>query len=337
MLRFALPSKGTLYDPTLNLLESCGLRVSRPNLKQYTARIAALPDAEVLFHRPADIVAKVAAGDVDLGVTGLDLVREEAGDDPNLLVIEPDLGFARADLVLAVPEAWVDVQGWSDVADLAAEFAAAGKQLRIATKYANLVRAFFYERGVNIFTLVNSQGATEGAPGLGYADMIADITETGTALRENRLKIVAGATILRSQACLVASRRALTTDTAKRAAVRTILELLEARRRARGLVQVVANVPGDDPAAVAAAVTAHPDLRGLQGPTVAAVFSSRAVAAQWFAASVVVPSDRMLAAVTHLRQIGSTGIVVLPVQYAFADQADNYRRLLGELDIEDER
>lgn len=332
MLRFALPSKGTLYDPTLNLLESCGLKVSRPNQKQYTARIAALPSAEVLFHRPADIVAKVAAGDVDLGITGLDLVREDAGDEPDLLVIESDLGFARADLVLAVPEAWVDVQNWADVADLAAEFAAQGKPLRIATKYLNLVRAFFHARGVNAFTLVESQGATEGAPGLGYADLIADITETGTALKENRLRIVAGSMILRSQACLIGNRRTLAAAPDKRAGVRQLLEVLEARNRARTLAQIIANVPGVDAAAVAAAITAHPDLRGLQGPTLANVFSSRGDQAHdWFSASVIVAADRMLAAVAHLRSIGSTGIVVLPVQYAFGDRSESYARLEAAL------
>lgn len=331
MLRFALPSKGTLYEPTLQLLESCGLRVSRPNLKQYTARMNALPDVEVSFHRSTDIVAKVVVGDIDLGITGLDTVREVAGDAPNLVVIEPDLQFARADLVLAVPEAWVDVQNWSDVADLAAEFAIEGRQLRIATKYQNLVRTFFRDRGVNIFTLVDSQGATEGAPALGYADMIADITETGTALRENRLKVVSGTTILRSQACLIGGRRELARDERKREAVQTILELLEARRRARGLAQIIANVPGTDAVAVAAQVTAHPDLRGLQGPTLAPVYSSREDSGQWFSASVVVAADRTLAAVTHLRSIGSTGIIVVPVQYAFADQSETYSRLLQAL------
>lgn len=338
MLRFALPSKGTLYEPTLQLLQSCGLRVSRPNLKQYTARIAGLPDTEVLFHRPSDIVAKVVAGDVDIGISGLDLVREEGGDDPNLLVIEPDLGFARADLVLAVPEAWVDVQSWLDVADLAADFAAAGRQLRVATKYRNLVRSFFYERGVYMFTLVDSQGATEGAPGLGYADMIADITETGTALRENRLKVVAGATILRSQACLIGGRRALAGDERKREIVGTVIELVEAQRRARGLAQIIANVPGPDAATVAGCMTTNPHLRGLQGPTIAPVFSSRpdADATNWWSISVVVATDHVLGAVVHLREIGSTGIVVLPVQYAFADRSVSYSRLLQALNQQEE-
>src|SRR3712207_3539782 len=161
MIRFAIPSKGTLYDGTLQFLESCGLKVSRPNPRQYTARIRGLPNTEILLHRPTDIVQKIVLGDVDIGITGLDLVREYAGDEPNLLVADANLGFGRSDLIIAAPEAWVDIQSWSDIADLAAEFAVSGRQLRIATKYSNLVRSFCYNNGINVFTLVDSQGATE--------------------------------------------------------------------------------------------------------------------------------------------------------------------------------
>jgi ATP phosphoribosyltransferase len=290
----------------------------------------------VLLHRPTDIVYKVANGDVDLGITGLDLVREYGADEPNIVVADAHLGFGRSDLIMAVPEAWVDVQSWADLADLAAEYAAAGQQLRIATKYRNLVRSFCYQRGVNVFALIDSQGATEAAPALGYADMIADITETGTTLRENRLKIVAGTRILRSQACLIAGRRALRQDRTKLEVTRTVLELVEARRKARGQAQVIANVPGLSAAAVAERMMESPDLRGLQGPTIASVYSAPGAVARppqdWFAVSIIVQGDRVLAAVEQLRTIGSTGIVVLPLQYAFADQSEAVRNLVQELE-----
>jgi ATP phosphoribosyltransferase len=326
MIRFAIPSKGALYEGTLQFLESCGLKVSRPNPRQYTATIRTLPGVEVVLQRVSDIVQMVAAGDVDLGVTGLDVVREYAGDEPNVLVADANLGFGRSELVMAVPEAWVDVQGWPDLADLAAEFANSGRQLRIATKFPNLVRDFCYRGGVNVFTLIDSQGATEAAPALGYADLIADTTETGTTLRENRLKIVAGTTILQSQACLIAGRRALRQDPAKLEVVQAVLELIEARRRARGYAQLIANVPGPSAEQVAARVTESPDLGGLQGPTVAPVYG-RDTASHWFAISVIVGADRILPAVEHLRKLGSTGIVVLPLQYAFGEQSESFRAL----------
>ena len=334
-LRFAIPSKGSLYDGTLSFLESSGLKVSRPNPRQYTARIKALPAVEVLLHRPADIVQKIAVGDVDIGITGLDLVSELAGDDTNVVIADEDLGYGGVDLVLAVPEAWVDVQSWHDLADLAAEWAAEGRQLRIATKFPNLVREFCYSRGINVFTLVDSQGATEAAPALGYADLIADITETGTTFRENRLKIVAGTTILRSQSCLVVGRAALRNDEAKLGVVKAILERIEARRRARGYEQVIANVPGASLEAVGQQIVAVPELAGLRGPTIAPVFDKEAAGDQstgsWYSVSLIVRSDQMLRVVDHLRAIGSTGIVVLPVHYVFGDRSDAFSRLQERL------
>ena len=121
MLRFGIPSKGAGYDATLALLESCGLRVTRANPRQYTATLRGLPGTEVLLHRPADIVEKVAEGSIDIGVSGLDLVHEQRHDDDDLLVILDDLGFWRAELVFAVPQGWVDVSSWQDLADLAVE------------------------------------------------------------------------------------------------------------------------------------------------------------------------------------------------------------------------
>jgi ATP phosphoribosyltransferase len=168
--------------------------------------------------------------------------------------------------------------------------------------------------------------------------MIADSTETGTTLRENRLKIVAGTTILRSQACLIVGRRAMQQDATKLHAVQKILELIEARRRARGFAQVIANVPGASAAEVATRVMESPGLRGLQGPTVAPVYPSNAPdvvsgcdVPLWFAVSLIIRSDGILAAVDHLRSLGSTGIVMLPLQYAFGEESEAYRQLVAAL------
>ncbi|MFM7677268.1 MAG: ATP phosphoribosyltransferase, partial [Roseiflexaceae bacterium] len=165
-LRFAIPSKGSLYDGTMSFFESCGLRIVRPNPRRYTAAISALPGVEVLLHRPADIVEKVADGEIEFGVSGLDLVEELRGDRDDLLVIHDDLGYGRCELVMAVPEAWIDVRSWRDLADLAAELHASGRTLRIATKYAALIRRFCQSHGINSFRISDSQGATEAAPGL---------------------------------------------------------------------------------------------------------------------------------------------------------------------------
>jgi ATP phosphoribosyltransferase len=333
MLRFAIPSKGSGYDSTVGLLDSCGLRVSRANPRQYTATLRGLPDTEVLLHRPADIVEKVAEGSIDVGVTGYDLVHEQRGDDPDLLVLISDLGFWRVELVFAVPQAWIDVSGLEDLADLAAELGSKGRRLRIATKYPNTVRQHCRDNGINSFELVDSQGSTEAAPNLGYADIIADITETGTALRDNKLKIVGGP-MLRSQAMLVGSRRALRADERKLAPLRQLLELIESRRRGRLFYSLTANVAGASVESVGRQVAAKMGLAGLQGPTIAPVWSKYTASASgdaWYAVNVVVPQEELLPAVDHLRSIGASSVSVLQVQHVFKDTSEAYARLLEAL------
>lgn len=334
MLRFAIPSKGSGYDASLALLESCGLRVVRANPRQYTAALRGLTGVEVLLHRPADIVEKVAEGSIDLGITGYDLVAEQRSDDADLLLVLDDLGFWRVELVIAVPQGWVDVHSWHDLADLAVELRARGRRLRIATKYPTTIRRFCQEQGIAYFELIDSQGATEAAPSLGYADIIADITETGTAIRDNRLKIVGGP-ILRSQAVLVGSRRTLRADQAKLALVRQLLELIEARRRGRLFYSLTANLPGSSVEAVGREVTARVELAGLQGPTIAPVwskFAADSTTPHWYAVNVVVPQDELLPAVDHLRRIGAVSISTLQVQHVFHAQSEAFTRLCMALE-----
>jgi ATP phosphoribosyltransferase len=328
-LRFAIPSKGSLYDGTLAFLEGCGLKVSRPNPRRYTAGIRALPAAEVLLHRPPDIIEKVATGEIDIGISGLDLVEELRGDRDDLLVLYDDLGFGRCELVVAVPEAWIDVGSWHDLADLAVELHGEGRPLRIATKYPALIRRFCAANGINFYRLIDSQGATEAAPGLGYADMVADITETGTTLRDNQLKIVGGP-ILRSQACLIGSRRSLRANAGALATVRTILELVEARRRGRSYVQITANIAGESAEEVGRRVAARPELAGMQGPTVAPVLAAGPTG--WYTVTLFAPQDRVMAVVEHLRRLGGGAMAVVPAQYLFDGRCEAYDRLVRELE-----
>lgn len=332
MLRLALPSKGEMEEPTLEFLRSCGLRVQRANPRQYSATIEMLPDSTVLFQRAPDIPAKVAEGSVDLGITGYDTVRELAREGDDVVVILENLGYSRCELVLAVPDGWVDVSSMADLVDLAFAFRERGRELRIATKYPRLVRQFLFQKGISAFTLVESKGALEAAPAMGYADLIADLTSSGTTLRENHLKTIAGGTILRSQACLIGNRRLLRQSPAKLALVRTILELIEARTRGEDFYRLTANIPGDSAEAVAMEVLAKPELAGLAGPTVSPVYTSGPGA--WFNVAVVVPTARLLQAVAHLRSIGATGISVQSVKYVFAAESHAFRQLVEQLGLE---
>ena len=329
-LRFAIPSKGSLYDGTMSFFDSCGLRIVRPNPRRYTAAIAALPGVEVLLHRPVDIVEKVADGEIEIGVSGLDLVEELRGDREDLLVIHDDLGYGRCELVVAVPEAWIDVRSWRDLADLAAELHASGRTLRIATKYAALIRRFCQSHGINSFRIIDSQGATEAAPGLGYADIIADITETGTTLRDNQLKIVGGP-ILKSQACIIASRRVLRQSPEAMATIQTILEMVEARRRARAVVQITANIAGTSVADVGQRIVARPEFAGAQGPTIAPVWPRENGVDGIYMVTMVIPQEQVLATVRHLRALGGDAIAVMPAHYYFTAQSETFARIVQEL------
>ena len=206
----ALPSKGRLREPALDVLAAAGLPVTLPSdERRYRATLGTRDDVEVAFLSASEIAGELAQGNIDLGVTGEDLVRESHSDWDARMEIGARLGFGHADVVVAVPEAWLDVDTMADLDDVAADFRQRhGRRLRIATKYWRLTQQFFSQKhGIQVYRIVESLGATEGAPAAGLADVVVDITSTGSTLRANHLKTLSDGVILRSQACLVASRR----------------------------------------------------------------------------------------------------------------------------------
>ena len=231
-LRIALASKGAYETSTAEFLGRAGLGYWRPNPRQYVGRMPAVPEAEVLFQRPEDIVNKVADGSADLGITGYDLVAEHAADNPNVHVVVPDLGFRRCQVVIAVPESWLDIATIDDLAELSIDLKRRGQPLRVATKFSNLVSDHLYRNGVNYFSLTAAHGALEAAPALGYADVIADLTETGVTLRDNHLRVLEGGVVLRAQACLIGNIRSLAAGRRLEQA-RVVIELIEAKLRSR--------------------------------------------------------------------------------------------------------
>jgi ATP phosphoribosyltransferase len=208
-LTLAIPSKGRLREQTLELLGAAGLPVSLPgDERKYRARIEGRSDIEVAFLSASEIAGELGQGNVDLGITGEDLLRESRSDWEARTEIVARLGFGRADVVVAVPEVWLDVDTMADLDDVAADFRQRhGRRLRIATKYWRLTQQFFSQmHGIQVYRIVESLGATEGAPAAGSADVIVDITTTGSTLRANHLKILGDGVILRSQACMAQSR-----------------------------------------------------------------------------------------------------------------------------------
>lgn len=238
-LVLGLPSKGRLQENCIDFFGRAGMSFAQERgTRDYRGRIAGLADVEVLFLSASEIAGQLASGAIHLGVTGEDLVRETIpGADERVALIEP-LGFGQANVVVAVPQAWIDVSHMTDIEDVAAGFRHRhGRRLRVATKYVNLTRAFLSRHGIADYLIVESAGATEGAPASGTADLIVDITTTGTTLTANALKVVDDGVILRSQANLVGALRADWSPRALRGAG-SVLGRIAAETRARGLREV---------------------------------------------------------------------------------------------------
>lgn len=208
-ITLAIPSKGRLKEQALEKLAATGLRVRLPeDERKYRARIDGRDDIEVMFLSASEIAGEIGQGMVDLGITGEDLVRENLAEWETRAEILVRLGFGQADVVVAVPDIWLDVDTMADLDDVAADFRQRhGRRLRIATKYWRLTQQFFSgKHGIQVYRIVESLGATEGAPAAGSADIIVDITSSGSTLRANHLKVLSDGVILCSQACLVASK-----------------------------------------------------------------------------------------------------------------------------------
>ena len=327
MLRVALPSKGELEEPTLAFLRACGLSVNRPNARQYMAAIPALHNTTVLFQRAADIPAKVEEGSVDLGITGLDIVREHLHEGSDTHVLMEDLEYGGCYLVLAVPETWIDVSSMADMVEVSEELRDRGQELRVATKYPRLVREFLLRKELNYFNLVASTGAIEVAPTMGFADVIADLTSSGTTLRENGLKTLTDGNILTSQSCLIGNLEALRQNGVALETTKRMLEMIEANLRARDYFSITANIRGDTPESVAQGVISHPAAAGMRGPTVSKVYSRYGEEQDWYAVTVIVRKPELLQAVQHLRSIGAASVTVFPPNYVFEQQAESFEQL----------
>jgi len=232
LLILGVPSKGRLMEDTLALFARCGLPIEKlGNERGYRGRIRGVIGAEVAFLSASEIARHLQRGEVHLGVTGEDLIREQMADADERISLMLPLGFGMADVVVAVPQCWLDVSTMADLEEAAQLFYRVhGRRFRVATKYMNLTRRFFRARGVSSYRIVESLGATEATPAAGTAEAIVDITTTGATLAANHLKVLKDGLILKSQANLAATRAALWSKAAL-AASHTITEALRPQLR----------------------------------------------------------------------------------------------------------
>lgn len=346
-IRLALPSKGRLAQDAIAFLEAAGLKVYRPNPRQYEATIPALPELTVMFQRPGDIAVSVRQGSVDFGITGLDVYSEKSlsgnstssqamaenrdrSEHGGVLILHDALDFSHCRLSLAAPETWQEVQTVDDL-----RHAAQQEALRIATKFPALTGRFLEDQGLRPYELIEVEGTLEIAPAIGYADLIADLVSTGTTLRDNHLREVEGGVILHSQAILIANRTALQERPAVLAMARELIEYVEAHLRAEACHLVFANMRGQSPEEIAQRMFNQPALSGLQGPTISPVFPNNGHEGEqtkWYAVNIVVRKDRLSESIAALRAVGGSGVVVAPVTYIFEEEPARYRSMLAALE-----
>jgi ATP phosphoribosyltransferase len=225
--KLGVPSKGRLMEKTFDWFGARGIELARTGSdREYSGKVRGIDGVELVLLSAGEIPRELAAGRIHLGVTGADLVQEKLVQWDQKVAPLAELGFGYADLIIAVPNCWVDVDTLDDLDAAAAAFRAKhGFRMRIATKYHRLVRAYLHDGGVADYQLVDSQGATEGTVKNLTAEAIADITSTGETLRANHLKILCEEPVLRSQATLFRSRVADMTD-GERAVLKQLSERL---------------------------------------------------------------------------------------------------------------
>ncbi len=325
-IRLSLPSKGRLEIDALEFLSAAGLKIFKPNPRQYQAELPALPELGVIFQRPGDIVVSVRQGSIDFGITGLDMLEEKRGDNGEIIILHDSLGFGSCALTLAVPESWKTV---TDIAALK-EFAASLKEpLRVATKFPVLTERFLNQHNIS-HTLIAAEGTLESAPTIGYADMISDLVSSGQTLIDNRLRPLADGVIQKSQAVLIANRKALQTRPEVLEMARRLLEYIEAHMRAEDNLLVIANMRGESPEVIAQKIFIQTSVGGLQGPTISPIVTRESTQG-WYSVTVVVRRDHLPQAISELRLIGGSGIIVSPITYIFEEEPPRYKAMLASL------
>jgi ATP phosphoribosyltransferase len=335
-IRLALPSKGHLYEGVVEILKTAGYKVRRASDRQYEATIAGHPRFHVVFMRPSDIVTQVQEGRCHLGVTGMDVYAERAAEAAQTVVVTADLGYGGCRLVVAVPESWIDVAHVIDLVDLTSEFKASGRTFRVSTKYPALTQAHFRRWGIYYYQLIHSEGALELHPSLGIADIIVDLTSSGTTLKDNRLKEIEQGTVLDSAACLIGHAPGLSALAAEgeTGPLGLLLDALDGVRASEGMLhlEVVGGpaAPGPGPA-TAAAVADYLRRQGAQHVFRGEVWDESG--GPGWRVTALVATGKLTSYQRELFRLGASRAVGLPARFVFGRDArstfDELRRKLS--------
>ena len=320
-LILAVPSKGRLQENAEAFFARSGLDLVKPRgARDYRGAFAGFDGVEIVYLSAAEITAQLGQGAVHLGITGEDLVREMILDADQQVVFVDPLGFGFANVVVAVPQAWIDVRTMADLDDVATAFRLKHeRKMRLATKYANLTRGFFADHGVVDYRIVESSGATEGAPAAGTAELIVDITTTGSTLAANGLKVIDDGVILRSQANLVAARAA-SWDAPRRETARRLLDRLAAQNRALAYREVRTRFAGLNDALLDTAREKFGVAAPFGGPTSSGMLTLHC------------PPKHVHGLASFLREHGAEAVSVAALEYVYSRDNPLHDRLIAELD-----
>jgi ATP phosphoribosyltransferase len=315
-----VPSKGRLQENAHAFFKRAGMSLVQPRGgREYRGTIPELDDVEVVYLSAAEITSQLASGGLHFGVTGEDLIRDMIPDADQRVLLVDGLGFGNANVVVAVPQAWIDVRTMHDLDDVATAFLQKhGRRMRVATKYVHLTRTFFARHGISDYRIVESLGATEGAPATGSAELIVDITTTGATLAANALKVLDDGVMLRSQANLVASLAA-PWGGRERATARALLDRVCAERQARTMREVRTRFSQADAELVAEAKGRFGVQAPLGNPTSSGMIT------------LLCPPDRVHELAIFLREAGAETVMVASPEYVFARENALYDALVKRI------
>ncbi len=223
MINIGIPSKGRLKKDVLRLFKKNKLNIfSEKGERDLFGYIKKHKNIKVIYLHARECIEQLSLGNIDIGFSGYDLLKENEINIQKKILTTKKYNFGNANLVIAIPDLWIDVQTLLDLDEVADDFKKKKKRLlRVATKYPNLTRQFLYSKGVTQFQLVKSLGSTEVAPFTGTAEIISDITSTGATLKANNLRTLRDGEILKSQACLMISKQS-----SKKPGIKKIINLL---------------------------------------------------------------------------------------------------------------
>ena len=323
MLNIALPSSGPLYQSTIDFLNDAGIPVKRSSSRAYTGITTFDENIKIIFQRQSDICLSLDNKVADLGVMGLDRYKEYINNSSSKVVIEK-MGYGNCDLVIAVPQSWNNVNNMSE---LRTAKQTNSSTLKVATKYPVQTNAFFSTNGLKNYEIISTNGAVEVAPQTGLADIIVDISSTGTTIRENDLKILDDGYLLFSQATMISNPELLSKSEDKLKSAKRLLYFILGHMNSKLYNTIIFNIESENENQLFEMLNQYSSIRGIIGPTIAKVYSSDE--RNWFSVTIVVSNEKLGEAIEILDKLKAEGITIVQNKLVFDGTTDIEKLLIG--------